>query len=144
MARDAITATREVTRAAHRLSFVAELESAAALVTASGIRTDVAVDLGGVSPAIDEMLAWAVREGVTNLLRHSNASHCSMNARVIDGTATLEIINDGVRTGTTAPGSGLLGLTERAAAHGGQAAGGSDRGRYQLAVSSVPMGGSGA
>ena len=46
---------------------------------------------------MQDVLAWAVREGVTNVLRHSDARTCSITARRRGGTVRLEIVNDGVR-----------------------------------------------
>jgi two-component system sensor histidine kinase DesK len=75
-------------------------------------------------PASDAMLAWAVREGVTNVVRHSRARQCHIRVNGENGKARVEVINDGypgqppdaspVRTG-----SGLSGLAERVTAQGG-------------------------
>ena len=71
------------------------------------------------------MLAWTVREGVTNVIRHSCARWCHIQVMGADGNVAAQVINDGVRepepSDAPAPtGSGLVGLAERVAAHGGQ------------------------
>ena len=63
-----------------------------------------------------ELFAWAVREGVTNVIRHSGAKRCTV--RLTSDAA--EVVDDG--QGPRADrigGSGLLGLRERASALGG-------------------------
>jgi two-component system sensor histidine kinase DesK len=63
-----------------------------------------------------ELFAWTVREGVTNVIRHSGASRCS----VVLGANAVEVRDDG-RGALSCNGSGhgLTGLRERAAALGG-------------------------
>jgi two-component system sensor histidine kinase DesK len=83
---------------------------------------------------VESVLAWAVREGVTNVLRHSQASICSITAGRWDGHARLEIVNDGARS-PVGEGSGLAGLAERAGALTGSAAAGrTGDGRFRLLV----------
>jgi two-component system, NarL family, sensor histidine kinase DesK len=73
------------------------------------------------------VVAWAIREGVANVIRHSGARHCDIVVRV-DGSATMvEIIDDGSGLpsipllGTASgSGSGLRGLAERMRVAGGR------------------------
>jgi two-component system sensor histidine kinase DesK len=79
-------------------------------------------------------LAWAVREGVTNVLRHSRATTCAISAGLRDGVVHLSVVNDGADPGGPA-GSGLLGLAERVRALSGSfAAGPVEPGGFRLAV----------
>jgi two-component system sensor histidine kinase DesK len=83
---------------------------------------------------VENVLAWAVREGVTNVLRHSQASSCSITAGRWDGHVRLEIVNDGVPA-PAGQGSGLAGLTQRATALAGSvSAGPVGDGRFRLLV----------
>ena len=75
-----------------------------------------------VPPAVDELFAWAVREGVTNVLRHSTATTCALRVRRDGGLLRLEVENDGAAPASRG-GHGLGGLAARAAALGGTAAG---------------------
>jgi two-component system sensor histidine kinase DesK len=73
---------------------------------------------GALPPAVDTVLAWTVREGVTNVIRHSRARQCTIQVRSENGNACVEVINDGYRekereTTRVQTGSGLSGLTER-------------------------------
>lgn len=64
-----------------------------------------------------ELFGWVVREGVTNAVRHSRARHLSV---LVQGR-TIEVVDDGSGPGDGgAGGTGLRGLTERAAASGGR------------------------
>jgi len=83
---------------------------------------------GALPPAQEAVLAWAVREGVTNVVRHSGARKCTIRVWGQANMATVEVRDDGrgfaapaVDNGhSTDPGSGLRGLAERAARAQGQ------------------------
>jgi two-component system sensor histidine kinase DesK len=70
-------------------------------------------------PGIEAVLAWTVREGATNVMRHSKAGRCSIRLSQKDGHAMVEVIDDG-RGGTPEAGSGLRGLEERVRERGGE------------------------
>jgi two-component system sensor histidine kinase DesK len=126
MARTTLRDMRAVMRDKHDVSMPAEADAAQAVLQAAGITVHVAVALPGIAPALDAVLAWAVREGATNILRHSRASQASITASREDGLAMLEIVNDGASARVSeeaAEGTGLVGLAERARAVGGTAAG---------------------
>jgi two-component system sensor histidine kinase DesK len=63
---------------------------------------------------VDAVLAWAVREGTTNVIRHSHALHCAIRIRSDGYRAAVEIEDDGSAAPATGSGSGLSGLRERA------------------------------
>ncbi len=64
-----------------------------------------------------------MREGVTNVIRHSRARHCLIQVIQKNGTVWAEVLNDGgqrEQAGSTMhPGLGLAGLRERVNALGG-------------------------
>ena len=73
---------------------------------------------------LDAALAWTVREGVTNVIRHSQARHCLLRFTRDQGWIGVEMLND--RDGTEdadtqclGHGSGLVGLRERVSELGG-------------------------
>jgi signal transduction histidine kinase len=89
----------------------------------------------------DTLLGWTVREGVTNVIRHSRARSCEVTVSRHGGEAVLEMVNDGTgKNGTeNASGSGLTGLAERAADAGGRLEfGPQPGGRFRLSVA-VPV-----
>ena len=64
------------------------------------------------------MLALALREAVTNVVRHAQAQRCSVRLRATNDLCTLEIADNGC--GADAPeGNGLRGMRERLEAIGG-------------------------
>jgi two-component system sensor histidine kinase DesK len=134
VARGALRDVRAVARDEHAVSLTAEIDAAAALLGAAGIVTRVDVDTSGLAHPVEEVFAWAVREGATNTLRHSDAVHWSVTVTRRDRSVRLEIVNDGApeRIGR---GSGLAGLVERAGALSGSASGSLvGDGRFRLLV----------
>jgi two-component system sensor histidine kinase DesK len=101
-----------------------EIRAARELLSAAEIRfvwTDGRSGSTGDWPEpYDEVLAWAIREGVTNIVRHSRAAECQIRLSHETGWR-LSIQDDG--SGTTASaghGHGLTGLTDRVNAVGGR------------------------
>jgi len=81
-----------------------------------------------------------VREGVTNVVRHSGARSCTIRLARHAGRATAEIVDDGNGGGgSNGGGCGLTGLLERATAEGGRVdAGPMAGGGFRLTVD-VPL-----
>jgi two-component system sensor histidine kinase DesK len=133
---------RDVLDIAHReppIALASEIERMVDLLASIGTETRVEVMPGRLSPAIDELFAWALREGMTNVLRHSSATTCSISIARSQGTVRLEIINDGAMP-VASGGSGLSGLATRAAELSGTVTGRPcGDGRFQLTVE-VPEG----
>jgi two-component system, NarL family, sensor histidine kinase DesK len=124
VARDALRDVRSVVTGYRQPALDRELEVAREVLTAAGVECDVVNQTAELPPAIDAVLAWAVREGVTNIIRHSDAQHCTIRVIRENGTARLEIIDDGGKAVVDSPanrtGSGLAGLSERVASAGGR------------------------
>src|SRR4029450_6992225 len=55
--------------------------SARAALTAAGITPDLPTAVDTVPEDRRELFAWGVREGVTNVVRHSKASRCTVTLR---------------------------------------------------------------
>ncbi|GAA0945855.1 sensor histidine kinase [Nonomuraea longicatena] len=112
VAREAAQDVRQVVHGYRRRSLRAEIDRAVSLLEVSGIgcQTHLAGEPaeGGASEAA---LAWAVREGVTNVLRHSRATTCTITTAVQGRGLRLEIVNDGVPGERAQPGPGLPGHT---------------------------------
>ena len=134
VARDALRGVHAVTRDKHALSLRTETDGAAALLGAAGIDARIEVDLPDLPRPTEDVLAWAVREGITNVLHHSQATTCSVSAARRDAMVRLEIVNDGARP-SAGEGNGLAGLAARAGALSGSAAGErTNGGRFRLLV----------
>jgi two-component system sensor histidine kinase DesK len=124
-ARRALREVRQAVTAYRQPTLRGELEGARQLLAAAGIECMIEDAAEALPLAVDGVLAWAVREGVTNVIRHSRARHCTLRVAVAPGSARVELTDDGqpaeVRAeGAATPGSGLSGLAERVAAVGGQ------------------------
>ncbi|MFB7945595.1 histidine kinase [Kitasatospora phosalacinea] len=119
-----------------RLAFGSELASAAAVLEAAAIAVELEEE--PVPAATGAVLGVVLREAVTNVLRHSRARHVRIAVSTADGAARLEVENDGVPDGVTAPGSGIGGLAVRLAEAGGTLAAGPDDGWYLLRAE-VPL-----
>jgi two-component system sensor histidine kinase DesK len=118
VARDALREVREAVTGYRQPALAAELAGAHEALTAAGIEYHIDQDRAPLPPAVEAVLAWTVREGVTNVMRHSQAKRCSIRIIKKDAQAMVEVIDDG-RGGIPQPGSGLRGLAERVRERGG-------------------------
>ncbi|MFW6774371.1 sensor histidine kinase [Nocardioides sp. CPCC 205120] len=91
-----------------------ELAAARAALAAAGIEAEVPEDPSVVDPRRRIVVAWALREAITNVVRHSGARRCTVTLAE-DG---LVVTDDG-RGGPHPPGNGLRGIAERVRAAGG-------------------------
>jgi two-component system sensor histidine kinase DesK len=132
--RDALRQVRLAVSGYRGQGLSAEIDGARTALRDSGI--ELVVRQRG-TPLPDEagaLLGWAVREGVTNVIRHSGAANCEIAVDGRDGTAVLAIRDDGCG-GSAAKGNGLQGLTERIGGAGGRIeAGPAEPGGYLLTV----------
>jgi two-component system sensor histidine kinase DesK len=135
------SALHDVLDVAHReppIALSAEINRATDLLASTGTETRVDIRVDELPPPVDELFAWALREGVTNVLRHSAATACSISIRRQDDGVRLEILNDGAMPPALG-GSGLAGLASRAAVLSGEASGRLlGDGRFRLRVE-VPV-----
>ena len=112
VAHEALREVRELARGYRAIDLEQELHGASSLLRSAGIETRI--DVATLPEPWHEAAGWVVRETVTNVLRHSSASHVVIR---YDGR-DLIVRNDGVGppASTDAPmGTGLLGLRERLA-----------------------------
>jgi two-component system sensor histidine kinase DesK len=140
VARQALADVRLVSSGYRDMSLSEEAESAGTVLSAADIRAQVDVECGRLHPVVDTVLATALREGVTNILRHSRVRVCVIKAEVDDETVRLDLTNDhpheqGHLFSDRSGGSGLDNLRCRfAAIGGGLTAGLQDDGRFRLQV----------
>lgn len=95
VAREALAGLRAITEGTPEVTLAGELVSAQALLAAAGVAVRVRDDSSAIPPAAGEVLAWAVREGTTNILRHTAATTVLITLRSGQGLVRLEILNDG-------------------------------------------------
>jgi two-component system sensor histidine kinase DesK len=112
LSRDALTDVRRAVEGYRDITLPGELVRARAALTAAEIEPALPNSTDEVPSELRELFAWTIREGVTNVIRHSGATRCEV--RLTPDCA--EVLDDG--TAEPAPdghGSGLAGLRERAA-----------------------------
>lgn len=126
VAHESLSAVREMVTGYRQRSLAEELRNADEILTAAGVRVELPGDWHSPGPPADGLLAWAVREGVTNLLRHSRADSCRISIASEAGRIRLEFTDNGAgppggaESAAAGPGgSGLSGLRERMTAAGG-------------------------
>ncbi|MDG4756675.1 hypothetical protein [Micromonospora sp. WMMD710] len=111
LARAALADVRQTVGAYREVTLAAELAGARSALAAAGIAAELPVAVPELPHDWDRLFGWTVREGVTNVVRHSGARCCTIRVDP-DG---VEVSDDG--RGPSAPdatGHGLLGLRERA------------------------------
>jgi two-component system, NarL family, sensor histidine kinase DesK len=139
VARTALGEVRQAVSGYRQPTLDGELEGARIALTAAGIIAEFERSPSALAPEVEAVLAWAVREGATNVIRHSGARHCEVRIRAVDGQAAVEVLDDGAGCASSAvapAGNGLAGLRERTAALRGRLeAGAATEGGFRLAVS---------
>jgi two-component system sensor histidine kinase DesK len=143
VARGALSEVREAVSGDRQPTLDTELEGARMALSAAGIRADVVRAPTAIDPAVEGVLAWAVREGATNVIRHSGARNCKLTITSGLGDAAVEVVDDGVGLAPAQvnghAGHGLAGLAQRARSVNGRIeAGARAEGGYRLAVT-VPL-----
>lgn len=141
MARQALADVRLVSSGYRNMSLIEEAESTGTVLSAADIRAEVEVECGRLHPVVDTVLATALREGVTNILRHSQVRVCTIKAEIEEETVRLGLTNDNpheqseLESARSGGGSGLDNLRGRfAAIGGGLSAGLREDGRFHLEV----------
>jgi two-component system sensor histidine kinase DesK len=95
-----------------------ELTRAQSLLKAAGVSTTVEQQPLRINKAGEETLAYLVREAATNVARHAKATRCTIKVQQQNGTAVLEVRDNGVADALS-EGNGMRGMRERVEALGG-------------------------
>ncbi|MFF4396037.1 sensor histidine kinase [Streptomyces sp. NPDC001480] len=122
--RQALTEIREAVTGYREGSLATELTRARSALSAASIEPVVRQSGTPLAPQTEALLAWVVREAVTNVVRHSDATRCEITVESGTEQARLTVTDNGSGKAVTRPaegigGTGLKGLTERLAAAGG-------------------------
>jgi two-component system sensor histidine kinase DesK len=115
LARQALTDVRAAVSGYRDVTLGNELAAAREVLRAAGISADLPGAIDSVGASESELFAWAVREAVTNVVRHSRASKCEVRL----SEHAIEIVDNGVGS-VAAAGNGLTGLRERVDDAGGR------------------------
>ncbi len=115
LSRDALADIRRAVEGYRELTLPGELARARAALQSAEIAPDLPQSTDEVPTELRELFAWTVREGVTNVIRHSRARRCEIRL----SPHGVEVRDDGAGAGLELrEGSGITGLRERAAAIG--------------------------
>lgn len=130
LARETLEDVRRTVAGYREVTLSGELASARSVLDAAGISTTLPQAVDEIPGEMRELFGWVVREGVTNVVRHSGARLC----RIRVTPASVEVLDDG-RGGKLPPGGGFTGLRERVQAKGGTfEAGPASAGGFRLYV----------
>jgi two-component system, NarL family, sensor histidine kinase DesK len=154
VARQSLRDVREAVAGYRQPDLAAELGAARQLLTAAGVTCHItAPGALGLPGDVDAVLAWAIREGITNVVRHARATKADIAVSVGQRAVSAEIADDGIGieqgpelarsrlAGSSPTGSGLAGLAERVRALGGDLSAGPVRpSGFRLRVR-IPIGG---
>jgi two-component system sensor histidine kinase DesK len=119
ISRKALSEVREAIGGYRAEGLVAELKRAHSTLDAAGVTLVCEEKPPALTPAAESVVSLVVREAVTNIVRHAQASRCSMIFSAQNGHSSLVIEDDG-RGGVRSEGNGLRGMRERIEALGGR------------------------
>jgi two-component system sensor histidine kinase DesK len=145
VSRQALVDVREAVTGYRRPRLGAELAGARIALTTAGVHADLPdqLPLDGVPEEKESALAWALREAVTNIIRHSGADRCTVEVlrrQTLDGPLLeLSVTDNGSGGSGKGPGNGLTGLQERLRTAGGVLEAGRVERGFRL-VARVPLG----
>jgi two-component system sensor histidine kinase DesK len=118
----------------HEVTLAGELATAREVLLAAGIDASLPASVAEADPLLSELFGWALREGITNVVRHSRAAHVTVTLAPHE----LTITDDGRGAGSAGPGNGLRGLGRRAEESGATLRFTSGRSGSRLSVVASP------
>ena len=118
ISREALAEVRSTVSGYRAKGLNAELLNAKLALETAGIHFDYYAERAELSPMQEGVLALALREAITNILRHAQAKRCAVRLRYDDDTIILEVQDDG-NGKVLHEGSGLSGMRERIESVGG-------------------------
>ncbi|PWU67970.1 sensor histidine kinase [Gracilibacillus dipsosauri] len=116
VARQALKEVREMVSEMRMIKLTDELDHVQQLLTVAGIQNhaEMKVNIDHIPLLIENVLSMCLREAVTNVVKHSEASHCTISIIEKQDSFQLEVTDNGVGTNQTiAFGNGLKGMRER-------------------------------
>jgi len=118
ISRQGLADVREAITGYRSSGLAAEIEHVRETLTTAGIDTTIEAHHLKLAPAQESALSLALREAATNVIRHAAATKCHIKFYAQDGSALMEVEDDG-RGGDAPFGNGLSGMSERIHALGG-------------------------
>ena len=118
VSRTALAEVRAAVEGYRRLGFAGELRSGVRALQSVGVQVDATVADVRMPPRLEGVLALALREALTNIVRHAHARHCRVSLARHGGVLVLTVSDDGTG-GPIVEGLGLTGMRDRVKAVGG-------------------------
>ncbi|BDA63371.1 sensor histidine kinase [Actinomyces capricornis] len=115
LSRGALADVRATVNRLRTPDLASQVEASRTAFTAAGIAVGVEGAAASVPLAQRELLAWALREATTNILRHAGAQRVRLEL----APGLLRVVDDGSGMGDAPLGNGLRGLRERVEGAGG-------------------------
>lgn len=145
LSRTALADLRAAVTSYQEMNLESELSAARTALEAAGIQAHFPLDGDAVDEDLRPLFCWVLREGVTNVIRHSSARQCwvELEPRQLrvrdDGVGATRDVDAAVRNasdrfGSGRVGNGLKGLTERAAEAGATLSAARVNGGFSLTV----------
>jgi signal transduction histidine kinase len=89
------------------------------LVARMPMPVEVAIQPGRFPPPVEMAAYYVLCEALTNVARHSGATHAAVSALAERGRLVLEVVDDGAGGAVVGTGTGLRGIADRVEACGG-------------------------
>jgi two-component system sensor histidine kinase DesK len=115
LSRESLADVRAAVSGFRDVRLMTELATAREVLAAAGIEAELPGVIDEVPGELGGLFGWVVREGVTNVVRHSRANRVKITLH----DRAIEIVDDGRGYSGDVAGHGLEGLAERASVFGG-------------------------
>lgn len=120
ISRSALAEIRSTVGGLRTVELGSEITMARTVLADAGVDLLVTGNVSAVSETKRQVLAWVLREAVTNIVRHAEATTCHIELAPGPEQVLLRITDDGVGMAGQGEGNGLRGLRERVAAGGAE------------------------
>jgi two-component system sensor histidine kinase DesK len=135
LARTALTDLRAAVSSYRDMNLDSEIAAARTALQAAGIQSHLPTDGSAVDAGLRPLFGWVLREGVTNVIRHSQANECWVELH----PHSVTVRDDGHGVPVRGKGNGLTGLRERATEAGARlTTANGDSGGFVLTVARAP------
>jgi two-component system sensor histidine kinase DesK len=118
IARESLGELREAIAGYRAAGIEAEVQRARGVLATAGVAVECELGNVRLPPKYEGVVTLAIREAVTNIVRHAGASTCRLLLAQTPNECRFEIADNG-RGGPSVEGSGLAGMRERVEALGG-------------------------
>ena len=119
VSREALSDVRSAVEGYRGQGFSGELQRAKRALAASGVSVEADIEPVHIGPKLETAVTLVVREAVTNVMRHANASACRIGLHCTGSSLVLTVEDNGVG-GVRQTGSGVAGMLERVSSAGGR------------------------